>query len=636
MLRHALALVLLATPGFAVAADEVDAGAGGRSAFTIPVARETAFPGTMQLNIDATDIDRAIFRVTQTIPVTQSGTMTLLLPKWLPGNHAPRGEVEKFTGLTIKAGGRTLLWKRDPIDVFAFHVTVPSGARTLEASFQFVSATEADQGRIVMTQEMMNLQWNNMSLYPAGYYTNAIPVTATVKYPAGWKAATAVRPVKTDGDTITYETVPYETLVDSPVFAGKYFRSEPLGENVTLNIVADAQKYLAIKPYQLEAHKRLVVQALKTFGTRQFDRYDFLLSLTDRMGGIGLEHHRSSENGVNPEYFTEWDTGPGRRNLLPHEFVHSWNGKHRRPAGQIVPDYRTPLIDDLLWVYEGQTQFWGYILGARSGLFSKQETLDALASIAANLDIRRGRDWRSLDDTTYDPIITPRRPKGWVSWQRSEDYYNEGMLIWLEVDAIIREQTKGAKSIDDFARAFFGTKDGDYSAKPYDFKELVRTLSTVLVYDWDTFLTKRLTEKASGAPLAGFTMGGYRLSFGDTPTAFFADSERRSKELNLSFSLGGTIGKNKLTSVVWDGPLFNAGLVVGTEIIAVNGHAYGDDEMREAITAAKASATPIRLIVKNGDRVREVAIAYYGGLRYPRLDRTSAAEGSLDLLLKPR
>lgn len=636
MLRHALALTLLVTPGLAIADDDVDAGAGGRSAFTIPVAREAAFPGTMLLNIDATDIDRAIFRVTQTIPVPQSGTMTLLLPKWLPGNHAPRGEVEKFTGLTIKAGGRTLLWKRDPVDVYAFHVTVPAGTRALEASFQFVSATEADQGRIVMTQEMMNLQWNNMSLYPAGYYTSAIPVTATVKYPAGWKAATAVRPVRTDGDTITYETVPYDTLVDSPVFAGKYFRSEPLGESITLNIVADAPKYLVIKPYQLEAHKRLVSQAVKLFGTRQYDRYEFLLSLTDRMGGIGLEHHRSSENGVNPEYFTEWESGPGRRNLLPHELVHSWNGKHRRPAGQIVPDYRTPLIDDLLWVYEGQTQFWGYVLGARSGLFSKQETLDALANIAANLDIRRGRDWRSLDDTTYDPIITPRRPKGWVSWQRSEDYYNEGMLIWLESDAIIRERSKGAKSLDDFARLFFGTKDGDYSAKPYDFKELVRTLGSVQAFDWDGFLTRRLTEKASGAPLTGLTMGGYRLTYGDTPTAFFVDSERRAKELNLSFSLGGTIGKNKLTSVVWDGPLFNAGLVVGTEIIAVNGHAYGDEEMREAIINAKASSTPVRLIVKNGDRVREVAIPYYGGPRYPRLERTGTAEGSLDLLLKPR
>jgi predicted metalloprotease with PDZ domain len=636
MLRHALALVLLATPTLSLAEEDADAGAGGRSALPIAVAKEGAYPGTMILNIDATDLDRAIFKVTQTIPIAQGGAMTLLFPKWLPGNHAPRGEIEKLTGLMIKAGDKTLIWKRDPVDVYAFHISVPAGVRALDLSFQFVSANDGDQGRIVMTQEMMNLQWNNMSLYPAGYFTRAIPVSATVKYPAGWKAATAVRPVKTVGDTITYETVPYETLVDSPVFAGKYFRSEPLGDNVTLNIVADAPKYLAIKPYQLDAHKRLVTQALKLFGTRQFDRYDFLLSLTDRMGGIGLEHHRSSENGVNPEYFTEWESGPGRRNLLPHELVHSWNGKHRRPEGQIVPDYRTPLINDLLWVYEGQTQFWGYVLGARSGLFSKQETLDALAGIAAALDIRRARDWRSLDDTTYDPVISARRPKGWVSWQRSEDYYNEGLLIWLETDAIIRERSKGSKSMDDFARAFFGTKEGDYSANPYDFKDIVRALNGVVAYDWDGFLTKRLTEKASGAPLNGLTQGGYRLVYGDEPTPQFKDGEKRSKEINLSYSLGGVISKGKLTSVVWDGPFFNAGMVIDTEIIAVNGTAYEDDVMKEAITAAKATSTPIRLIIKNGDRVREVSIPYYGGLRYPKLEKIGTADSGLDMLLKAK
>ena len=636
MLRLTLALVLIATPALAIAAETDDVGTGGRSAMLIPVAKEGAYPGTMLLNIDATDLDRAIFRVTQTIPIAQGGAITLLFPKWLPGNHAPRGEIEKLTGLTIKSGGKTLVWRRDPVDVFAFHITAPAGARALDLSFQFVSATDDNQGRIVMTQEMMNLQWNNMSLYPAGYFTNAIPVSATVKYPAGWKAATAVRPVKTVGDSVTYETVPYETLVDSPVFAGKYFRSEPLGDNVTLNIVADAAKYLVIKPAQLDAHKRLVTQAIKLFGTRQFDHYDFLLAMTDRMGGIGLEHHRSSENGVNPEYFTEWDAGPGRRNLLPHEFTHSWDGKHRRPAGQIVPDYRTPLINDLLWVYEGQTQFWGYVLGARSGLFSKQETLDAIAGIAAGLDIRRARDWRSLDDTTNDPVISARRPKGWTSWQRSEDYYNEGLMIWLETDAIIRERSRGAKSIDDFARSFFGTKEGDYSANAYDFGDVVRTLGKVVPYDWDGFLTRRLTEKADGAPLNGLTQGGYRLIYGDEPTAQFKDSEKRAKEINLSYSLGAVINKAKLTSVIWDGPLFNAGLTVDSEIIAVGGQVYSDDAIKDAVTAAKGTSTPIRLIVKNGDRVREVQVPYYGGLRYPKLEKIGTADGGIDLLLKAK
>jgi predicted metalloprotease with PDZ domain len=599
-------------------------------------------PGTMILSVDVRDTARAIMKVKQIIPVSAAGPLVLRLPEWLPGNHAPRGQIEKIAGLVIKAGGKTLPWKRDWQDVFSFAVDVPAGTKALDISFSFLSATDGDQGRIVMTGEMMNIQWHSVSLYPAGWATNKMPISASVTYPDGWRAATALRPAAggagagAEGNTVRYETVDYETLVDSPVFAGKHFSSWPLGNGAVLNVVADEAKYLAAKPEQIEAHKRLVDQALKVFGTRQYDHYDFLLALTDRMGSIGLEHHRSSENGVNPEYFTEWDTGPGRRNLLPHELTHSWNGKHRRPAGQMVPDFATPLNNDLLWVYEGQTQFWGYVLGARSGMFSKQETLDALGSIAAGLDIRRGRDWRSVDDTTYDPIITPRRPKGWVSYQRSEDYYNEGMLIWLEVDAIIRAKSAGQKSIDQFARAFFGTKEGDWSARGYDFDELVRTLNGVVPHDWSAFLKQRLTEKAGGAPMAGLEQGGYRLIYTDTQTPFFKDAEKRSKELNLIYSLGGTIGKGKLTSVVWDGPLFNAGLPIGTEIVAVGGNSYSDDVMKDAITAAKGGKDPIRLIVKNGNRVKEVLVNWTGGLRYPRLEKNISGEGNLDRLLTPQ
>lgn len=590
----------------------------------------------MTLKVDATDTDRAIFRVEQRIPVSKPGPMTLLLPEWLPGTHAPRGQIEKIAGLVIKANGQVLQWKRDPIDVYAFNVDVPAGTGALDVSFQFISATDADQGRVVVTDSMMNVQWQSVSLYPAGLPTREIPVSATITYPAGWQAGTALRPSSKNGDTVTYQTVDYETLVDSPVFAGKYFKAVDLGQNVTLNMVADQAKFLGYTPEQMAPHKKLVEQAIKTFGTRQFDHYDFLLALTDQMGGIGLEHHRSSENGVNPEYFTEWDTGPGRRNLLPHEFSHSWDGKHRRPAGQAVPDFKTPLVNDLMWVYEGQDQFWGYVLGARSGLFTKQETLDAYASIAANLDLYRAREWRSLDDTTNDPVISARRPKGWVTWQRSEDYYNEGMLIWLETDAIIRQQSADKKGIDDFARRFFGTSEGDWTALPYTFDDLVAALNATVPYDWSAFLKQRLTEKAKNAPLNGFTMAGYTLTYSDEPTPFFKNAEKNGKILNLNYSLGMTIGKEaKVTLVAWDSPAFNAGLTVGTVIVAVDGRAYSDDVMKDAITAAKTSNQSIKLIVKNGDRVRDVAVQYNGGLRYPRLEKTGKGESSLDRLLKP-
>ena len=604
---------------------------------TAPPPRDTPYPGTMTLNVDASDTEQGIFRVTQTIPVAASGAMTLNFPKWLPGNHAPRGQIEKLAGLTIKVGGKTLAWKRDPVDVYAFHIDLPSGARQLDLSFNFLSATEEDQGRVVVTPEMINLQWQSVSLYPAGWATRRIPVSASMTLPAGWKAATALRPKPGEGGRVIYETVDYETLVDSPVFAGKHFRTEPLGYNVTLNIVADEAKYLAATPAQIDTHKRLVDQAVKLFGSRPFDHYDLLLALTDRMGSIGLEHHRSSENGANPEYFTDWNSGPGRRNLLAHEFSHSWVGKYRRPAGHLVSDFATPLVNDLLWVYEGQNQFWGYVLGARSGLFTKAETLDAIAAIAAGLDIRRARDWRDMADTTYDPIIAARRPKGWISYQRAEDYYNEGMMIWLETDAMLRAQTGGAKGIDDFARGFFSGPEGDFKARGFTFAEVATALNGISPYDWAGYLTKRTTEKAIGAPMGGLTLGGYRLIYTDEPTPFFQDKEKRATELDLSYSIGLTIGKGgKVNTVIWDSPAFNAGLTSAAEIVAVNGRTYTDDAIREAITAAKGGKDPVRLIVKSGIRVREVPIMWNGGLRYPRLEKTGAGDGSLDLLLKPR
>lgn len=603
---------------------------------TIPAPQDTPYPGTITLKVDATDTLRGIFRVQQSIPVAKAGRMTLLMPKWLPGNHAPRGQIEKLAGLVIKAGGQTLAWRRDPIDVFGFHLDVPEGATSLDVSFQFVSATDPSHGRIVMTSAMLNLQWEAVSLYPAGYFTRQIPVRASVTYPQGWHAATALRGVSA-GDTVNYDPVSYDVLVDSPVFAGRHFRSEDLGHGFALNIVADDARYLDAKPAHIDAHKRLVDQALKLFGSRPFDRYDFLLSLSDEMGGIGLEHHRSSENGVPPWYFTEWNSGPGRRSLLPHEVVHSWNGKYRRPADLWTPDFRTPMQDSLLWVYEGQTQFWGYVLAARSGLFSKQDTLDTLAMIAASLDNRKGRTWRPLQDTTHDPIVAARRPKAWASWQRAEDYYNEGMLVWLEADAIIREKSGGRKGLDDFASAFFAARNGDYGQKAYDFAEVVATLNSIQPHDWAAFLRQRLDETSARAPLAGFASSGYQLVYTEEPTASFKDAEKRNKITDLSYSGGLVVGSSDdIAAVQWDGAAFNAGLSVGMKLLAVNGVAYTSDELVQAIKAAKGSTSPIKLLVKAKKRIFEVDLQWYDGLRYPRFEKVAKAEGPLDTLLRPK
>ncbi|KTF70741.1 M61 family metallopeptidase [Sphingomonas sp. HT-1] len=597
---------------------------------TIPAARDVAYPGTIKLTVDATDTMRGIFRVRETIPVAKAGRVTLLFPEWLPGKHGPRGEIEKLAGLQIRAGGKRLPWTRDTVDVFAFHIDVPNGTKQLDIEFQFVSATEGDQGRIVMTPEMMSLQFNSLSLYPAGYFTRRIPIQATVKYPEGWTAAGAV-PAKATGSTYAYETTSYEILVDSPVIAGRHYRKFPLTDRVTLDVVADSAEELEAKPEQIDAHKRLVEQAVKTFGAQHYDQYHFLLSISDKLGGIGLEHHRSSENGVRPGYFTKWAEQAGSRNLLPHEFTHSWDGKYRRGAELWTPDFRMPMRDQSLWVYEGQTQFWGYVFQARSGLVSKEETLEGYAGIMAALDTRAGREWRPLIDTTNDPILTPRAPKAWTSWQRSEDYYNEGLLVWMEVDSILREQSRGTKSIDDFARIFFGGRDGDYGEVTYTFDDVVKTLEGIQRYDWRTLLTARLHDVSDRAPLKGFERNGYKLVYTDVPNKM-----TRSGTTDLSYSLGLALGKSGIAGVAWDSPAFKAGVTVADEIIAVNGRSYSSEALVEAIKAAKGTKTPIQLTLKRDDRYREVIIDYHDGLRYPHLVKTVEGEAGLDKLLQPR
>lgn len=600
-----------------------------------PSPKDVPYPGgTIRLEVDASDTTQRIFRVKETIPVAAAGPMTLMMPEWLPGNHAPRGQIEKLTGLTFTANGQTLAWKRDPLNVYAFTIDVPQGAREVVAQFQFLSATQGNQGRVMVTPKMLNIQWESVSLYPAGYYTRQIPVQANVTYPAGWQAATALRGTRT-GDVVAYQTIDYEALQDSPVFAGRYFKPVDLGHNVTLNIVADEADELNAKPEQIAKHRKLVDEAGALFGAYHFDHYDFLLAITDEMGGIGLEHHRSSENQVEPGYFTKWDSSDALldRNLLPHEFTHSWDGKFRRPDLLWTPDFNVPMQDNLLWVYEGQTQFWGYVLGARSGLFSKAETLDAYAQIAAKLDTAVGRQWRPMEDTTHDPIISARRPKGWSSWQRSEDYYNEGLMIWLEADAIIAKATRGRKGLDDFAKAFFGVRPGDWGQLVYNRGEVIETLNAIAPYDWAGFFQKYVDSPTRETPKGGFILGGYTLVYGEEPNSITKAAEGAGKMTDQSFGIGAVVKNDgEISSVIWDSAAFKAGLVVGAKILAVNGDEFSGDVWKAAI---KAKA-PIQIMLRQDKYYRTLTLDYSGGLRYPRLEKTGGGEGSLDRLLKPR
>lgn len=606
----------------------------------IPAAKDVPYPGTLKLSVDATDLDRRIFRVRETIPVAGPGPMVLLYPEWLPGSHAPRGQMEKVAGLTITAGGQPVRWVRDPVEVFALHVVVPEGARTLELEFQFLSATAADQGRVVVSQEMLNLQWNSTAFYPAGWYTRQIPIEASVTLPTGWKFGTALEVSKADGATTTFKTVSFETLVDSPMFAGLYHRQfdlDPGGRSpVRLQVFADRPDLLEATDEQIGKYRNLVVQADRLYGARPFDHYDILLGLTDRIGGIGLEHHRSTEIVSDPEFFVSWDKFASRRNTIPHEYNHSWDGKFRRPADLWTPDYATPMQGSLLWVYEGQDQYWGFVLGARAGIVTKQETLDAIALTAATYEYRVARQWRPVLDTTNDPVISARKPKGWLSWQRNEDYYSEGQLIWLDVDTLIRERTGGKKSLDDFARAFYGINDGSWVPVTYTFDDVVAALNAVTPYDWAGFLKTRV-EGNGPAPLDGLARGGYRLVWKDKPSAYGKSAEAVGKGTDLTYSIGLSLNATgALTAVQWDGPAFKAGLVVGAQIVAVNGETWSSDRLKRIVTLAKDGTSPIELIVKTGEQYRVVRLAWTGGLRYPHLERIEGTPDRLGDILAPR
>jgi predicted metalloprotease with PDZ domain len=607
-----------------------------------PIAAPQDIPypgGAITLDVDATDIVRRIFQVHETIPVATAGPMTLLFPQWLPGNHSPSGGLDKFAGLVIRSGGKRIEWVRDPVNVFAFHIDAPAGP--LDLTFQYVSPVQTNEGRVQMTPDMLNLQWDEVALYPAGYFSRDVTFVPSVKLPTGWGYGTALEPAgpAVDGTT-TFKPTPFNTLVDSPMFAGRYFERLDLDPGgpapVHLDVVADSPDLLKVTPAELQAHKNLVAQAYKLYGSHHYDHYDFLLALSDKMSGIGLEHHQSSEDGTIPKYFTDWDHTVGR-DLLAHEYTHSWNGKFRRPADLWTPNFNVPMRDSLLWVYEGQTQYWGYVLAARSGLMTKQDVLDAIALTAAAYDHRVGRYWRDLEDTTNDPIIAERRPIPWVSWQRSEDYYSEGQLNWLDIDTLIRKMSGGRKSLDDFAKAFFGVHNGSFVTDTYTFEDVVAALNAVYPYDWSSLLNARLYGHAAGAPLDGLERGGYRLVYTDTPSTYLKNYEAQRKTTDLAYSVGFTVGKDAtLSSVQWDGPAFKAGLTIGTQIVAVDGKSYDGDGLKAAITAAKGGSKPIQLLVKKDDVYTTVQIPYYDGLRYPHLERIVGTPALLDDILAPK
>ncbi len=606
-----------------------------------PIAEPTAarYPGTLKLDVDVTDIERKIHRAKLSIPVAP-GPLTLLFPQWLPGNHAPNGNVNNLTGLTLSVGGKPLTWTRNTINVFAFHVTVPAGASTIEAEYQYVTAVSPAQGRVLVTPDIINLQWNSVILYPAGVNADGITVEASMKFPAEWKFASALEATTNLGGNARFKPVSLTDLVDSPVYVGRFVKSFDISPNaapvVRFNVFAENEESLEAKPEQIEAHRKMVAQAYKVFGPGPFDRYEFLIAASGVFGGTGgLEHRQSTEIGVGAGYFSKYKDSAFMRGVIPHEFTHAWDGKFRRPADLNTRNFNEPMQNSLLWVYEGQTTYWTDILAARSGMYTPEEAREALARTIAYMERRSGRGWRNLQDTTNDPIVSGRgRGGSWQSWQRGSDYYPEGLMLWLDADIKIRELSNEKKSLDDFARAFYAVPKGNYATQPYTFDDVVSTLNRVAPHDWKTFLRTRLDNIGSDNPLDTLGRTGWKLVYTDKPNTFSDAAGKSRGTADFGHSLGFSIGRmDAISDVEWGSPAFDAKITVGATLLAVNGRAYKQELLSNAIAAAKKDKKPIELLIKSDDAYRTVAVSYFAGARHPHLERVEGTKDRLGVVL---
>ncbi len=606
----------------------------------MPPPQDVPYPGTIQLHVDASDTSQGIFQVHEEIPVSP-GELTLLYPKWVPGGHGPDGVVYRMAGLKLHANGKRLQWQRDEFDPWVFHVTVPEGADILKVDFQFLSWRGK---RSAMTDRMLMLEWHKMLLYPAGYFARQIPVAASVTLPAGWHPGTALEVASKDDDTFHFKTESLYVVADSPIYAGKHFKRLDLNPGgkvaVHANLVADKPAYMEPSPEQLEKLRALVTQAFRLFDSHHFRHYEFLVSLSDHLMPNGMEHQESSENGVATTYFSDWDKNMPGRDLLAHEFTHSWNGKFRRPAHAWIPNYNVAMGNHLMWVYEGLTQYWGYVLTARSGMWTFDEFAQALAITAAKYDRNRpGLSWTTVEDTTNDPKVQPRAPLPWRSWQMSEEYYGAGQMIWLGVDARIRKMTGGKKSLDDFARAFFGVDNGSTVTRTYTFDDVVAALNDVVAHDWASYLKAR--AQGWNPPLtSGLADAGWKLVYKDTPSAYekayMADDPPARHRYNFAWSIGITLGEDgHIADVRWNGPAFKAGIGSSDRLVAVNDKVFSREALKTAIREAADSKTPIRLQLEYQGRFRTVALDYHEGLQYPHLVRIESAPDYLRAIAAP-
>ena len=600
--------------------------------FFILLATSSLTAQTIRLHVDLTDAPRNIYHAHLQIPA-RAGEMRLVFPKWIPGNHRPSGPIGALTGIHMEAAGHALPWERDAIDMYEFHVSVPAGVDMLDVSLDAITTLDsAGGGGPAASSNLLDLNWNAVLLYPQGAKSDDVSFAPSVTLPAGWKFGTALPVARIAGDEVEFAPASLTTLIDSPLIAGAHYRKIELtkpGETPlhVMDLVADAEPDLAMTEKDLASYQKLVAETGALFGARHYRQYHFLLTLSDQVGGHGLEHHESNDSVESERALLDPDLHMLYGSLVPHEFTHSWNGKYRRPAGLATPNYQEPMIGDLLWVYEGLTDYLGTLLAARSGLWTDEQYREALADTAAALDHRAGRTWRPLEDTARSVQTLRMMGSQWQNWRRSLDYYPEGQLIWLEVDVIIRQQTHGRRSLNDFCRSFHGGESGAPKVLPYIFDDVVRALNEITPYDWSGLLRERVSVTSTHAPLGGIERGGWTLVYNDKPNVFTQAEEKLAKFGDFSYSLGFTAGDDgKLDDVIVGSPAYQSGLGPGMRLVAVNGRKWSPPVLHAALKAAQGSGPPIELLVENAQFFKTYSVAYHDGEKNPHLERASGPD----------
>jgi predicted metalloprotease with PDZ domain len=606
----------------------------------LPAAAQTSTP--IHVTVDVTDAPRKILHARLTIPVTP-GPLMLLYPKWIPGEHSPDGPIDDLAGLVFTANGEQIPWVRDDVNMYAFHLTVPQGVTSLDVKCDFLATAAATgfSAGASTSASLALLSWNEVVLYPAGHPSADISVEPSVILPEGWQYGTALTKTGEDGSTIHFAAVSLEQLVDSPLLTGRYFKEFPLAPEITpkhyLDIAADGPEDLRLSSDTVDSFSNLIRETGALYQSRHYNSYHFLVTASDQVAHFGLEHHQSSDDRVAEKTFVDDNLLLITADLLPHEFTHSWNGKYRRPAGLATGNYEDPMKGNLLWVYEGLTQYFGDVLAARSKIETASEYRDALASSAATLDYRPGRNWRDLQDTATAAQTLYDASGQWDNWRRNVDYYSEGELIWLDADTTIRRLTKDKKSLNDFAARFLGL-NGNTPPEviPYTFDDVVANLNAIAPYDWAGFLRERLTSKSPHAPLDGIVHGGYRLVYTDQTSEY---TQARATALGESegwWAIGINLSNDgRIDDVLMGSVSDKGGLGPGMQVVAVNGRQFTPQILGDAITDSKGNTKPIDLIVVNTGYYKIVHLDYHDGLRFPHLERVDGTPDLLDEIVKP-